>query len=147
MSINFKIIPLKKSDAQGIENIEKACFAHPWSQKAIEASFDNNTVFLGALCNNEIVGYCGIQTVCDEGYVTNIAVLDNYRKNGIGKALVDGLVCIAKEQALSFLTLEVRVSNKNAISLYKKSGFENMGTRKNFYRDPKEDAYIMTRQM
>lgn len=147
MSDFFNIVQLTKQNAYSISLIEKACFAHPWSQKAIEDSFDNNTVFFGALCNNEIIGYCGIQTVCGEGYITNIAVLTEHRKKGVGQALVDRLVLFANQQSLSFITLEVRVSNIPAVSLYTKTGFENMGTRKNFYRDPLEDAYIMTRQM
>ncbi len=138
---------LSTQDAFSIEQIEKNCFSHPWSQKAIEESFENNTVFFGAVCNNEIVGYCGMQIVLDQGFITNVAVLQNHRKCGIGKALIEQLLNYAKQQNLSFVTLEVRVSNLAAISLYDKMGFKNMGTRKNFYRDPTEDAYIMTRQM
>lgn len=147
MSNFFDVVQLTKQDANGISLIEKVCFAHPWSQKSIEDSFDNNTIFFGALCNNEIIGYCGIQTVCGEGYITNIAVLAEYRKKGVGQALVDRLILFADQQKLAFITLEVRVSNLDAVSLYTKSGFKNMGIRKNFYRDPSEDAYIMTRQM
>lgn len=144
---DYLIIPLTKSHADAIEHIENACFSHPWSSKSILDSFDNNTAFFGALYNNRLVGYCGIQAVCNEGYITNVAVLQRLRGNGIGKALIDSVVVFAKEKKLDFISLEVRVSNKTAISLYTKTGFENMGTRKNFYRDPVEDAYIMTRQM
>lgn len=143
----IEIKKLSKQDALCISLIENDCFAHPWSQKAVEDSFDNNTIFFGAVSNQKIVGYCGMQTVLDEGFITNVAVLQSYRKQGAGDALIKALLQFANEQNLSSVSLEVRVSNQAAISLYEKNGFINLGTRKNFYRDPAEDAYIMTRQM
>lgn len=143
----IKIKKLSKQDALCISLIENDCFAHPWSQKAVEDSFDNNTVFFGVVNDEKIIGYCGMQTVLDEGFITNVAVLPSYRNRGAGNALVKALLQFAKAQNLSSVSLEVRVSNQAAISLYEKNGFINLGTRKNFYRDPTEDAYIMTRQM
>ena len=84
-------------------------------------------------------------TVLDEGYVTNIGVLPEFRRRGIGAKIVNQLINFSKEKTLSFLSLEVRVSNMAAINLYKSLGFEEVGKRKNFYRLPNEDALIMTR--
>jgi len=84
-------------------------------------------------------------TVLDEGYVTNIGVLPDFRRRGIGAKIVKELIDFSVEKALSFLSLEVRVSNLAAIELYKSFGFEEVGKRKNFYRLPNEDALIMTR--
>jgi ribosomal-protein-alanine N-acetyltransferase len=91
------------------------------------------------------VGYGGMYTVLNEGYVTNIGVLPQFRRKGIGKSLVEKLLDYSKEKNLEFLTLEVRVSNKAATNLYKSFGFESVGNRKNFYSNPTEDALIMTR--
>ena len=84
-------------------------------------------------------------TVLDEGYVTNIGVLPDHRKKGIGKALTNQLIDYSVSQKLAFLSLEVRVSNTPAINLYTSLGFKEVGKRKNFYSNPKEDALIMTR--
>ena len=91
------------------------------------------------------MGYGGMYTVLDEGYVTNIGVLPEYRKNGIGTKIVNKLIDFSIVKQLSFISLEVRVSNVVAINLYKKLGFEEQGKRKNFYSNPVEDALIMTR--
>lgn len=139
--------PLCDEHISGIAEIEKACFAVPWSKKSIEESFANGTVFIGAFINNTLVGYCGLMTACDEGYITNIATLPQYRKRGVAKAVLSKIIEYSKENSLSFISLEVRASNKAAINLYTDFGFENMGIRKNFYRLPNEDAYIMTRDM
>ena len=88
----------------------------------------------------------GINVILDEGYIANVAVDPKYRKAGVGTLLVRRIFSLAREKGLSFVTLEVRASNENAISLYEKCGFKTEGRRKNFYSDPKEDAIIMTRR-
>ena len=88
----------------------------------------------------------GLSCVLDEGYVTNIAVLPDYRRKGIASALLEQCISAAKQKNLSFVSLEVRKSNLAAIKLYEKFEFKIEGERKNFYECPKEDAYIMTRR-
>ena len=82
----------------------------------------------------------------DEGYITNVAVFPQYRKKGVATALIKRVFELAREKKLAFVSLEVRVSNSNAIALYKKAGFKEEGRRKSFYRDPREDALIMTKR-
>ena len=82
--------------------------------------------------------------VLDEGYINNVAVREEYRKQGIASALLDVFIRFGKAHQLAFLTLEVRASNAAAIALYQKHGFEQVGRRKNYYEDPKEDAILMT---
>lgn len=130
--------------ADDIANIEKHCFSTPWNKNQILSS-NSNTIFFVAKCEQKIVGYCGMYTVLDEGYVTNIGVLPDYRRRGIGCELLNALIKYCKDVNISFLSLEVRQSNAAAIKLYKKFEFKTVGTRKNFYRDPTEDANIMTR--
>ena len=98
-----------------------------------------------AKADGKTVGYGGMYTVLDEGYITNIGVMPDYRRRGIGAKLVSKLIDYSVRNSLSFLSLEVRVSNIAAIKLYDSFGFKEVGKRKNFYSNPKEDALIMTR--
>lgn len=133
-----------KRDAQFIAEIERRCFSTPWTAEQIEKSEDT-TVFFLARDGEKVVGYGGMYTVLDEGYVTNIGVLPEYRRKGIGSKIVKELINFSIEKSLSFITLEVRVSNVAAIELYKSLEFLAVGRRKNFYSNPQEDAFIMTR--
>jgi ribosomal-protein-alanine N-acetyltransferase len=93
-----------------------------------------------------VVGYAGVQVILDEGYITNIAVRPECRRQGIAAKLLQVFMDFAKANQLSFLTLEVRASNYDAIALYGSRGFRSMGRRKNYYEHPREDALIMTRE-
>jgi ribosomal-protein-alanine N-acetyltransferase len=83
--------------------------------------------------------------VAGEGYINNIAVRQEYRKQGVASALLEVFIRFAKAQGLDFLTLELRVSNEAAKRLYMKHGFAQVGRRKDYYDDPTEDAILMTR--
>lgn len=133
-------------DEKEIAALEKECFSSPWSEKAVLESYYSDTKFFLFEENEKILGYAGLQAVLDEGYVTNIAVTKLARGRGIGKALVDNLINFGKDKNLAFISLEVRESNIPAISLYTKCGFKDMGKRKNFYKDPAEDAKILTKE-
>ncbi len=131
-------------DIKDISIIEKNSFSTPWSEKAVKESLDAGTVFYVARLNNAVVGYMGLSKIAGEGYVTNIAVLPEYRQLGIGKKILQYAIENSKDE-LEFISLEVRTSNTAAISLYEKFGFKNVGIRKRFYTDPTEDAIIMTK--
>ena len=125
--------------------IENACFAHPWSRQSIEAELDNETtLFHVAVEDGQVVGYIGMSFVLDEGYIYNVAVKADCRKNGVGSALIQTLVTHCRKNNFAFLTLEVRESNAPARSLYEKFGFIKVGERKNYYSDPSENAVLMT---
>jgi len=99
---------------------------------------------LAALDDDGIVlGYVGLMFVLDEGYISNVAVAPEERRQGVADALISALVDRTRNK-LAFLTLEVRESNAAAISLYKKHGFEIVGNRKNYYERPRESALLMT---
>ena len=132
-------------DVSDIANIEKASFSTPWSENAIRESINAGTNFYVARFQNLVVGYMGISKICGEGYVTNIAVLPEYRRLGTGKKILKHVINVSKDE-LEFISLEVRVSNTPAILLYEKFGFENVGIRKRFYTHPDEDAMIMTKK-
>ena len=129
--------------SKDIAVIEKHCFKTPWTDEQIRSS--DNTVFFLAKEDEKPIGYAGMFTVLDEGYVTNIGVMPKYRRKGIGKRLLEELTQFCVENKLAFLSLEVRPSNTPAINLYKSFGFVSEGIRKNFYSNPKEDGLIMTR--
>ena len=133
------------ADIPHIAELERECFSAPWSENAIQETMEReNAVFLVAEYGGEICGYVGSYYAADEGYITNVAVEKKMRRCGIGRALIGTLQESAREKALSFLTLEVRVGNLPAIALYEALGFENFGRRPRFYSNPTEDAYIMT---
>lgn len=140
---------IKKATLENLEDIfkiEESVFAHPWSLGSLKNLLeDENSVAFVAVDNEVICGYCGVNTILDEGYITNVAVLENYRNQGIGRMLVNALLDFAKEKSLAFLTLEVRKSNTPAINLYSKNGFEKVGERKNYYTSPTENALLMTK--
>jgi ribosomal-protein-alanine N-acetyltransferase len=103
------------------------------------------SAFLVALDDNDkVVGYAGVQIILDEGYITNVAVRPECRRQGIAAKLLQVFLDFAKANKLAFLTLEVRASNYDAIALYGSRGFRSVGRRKNYYEHPKEDAIIMT---
>ncbi len=138
-----------KADDRHITDIaflEKECFSLPWSEKTIKDAMDTGTLFFVAKSGEKTVGYIGISCILDEGYITNIAVSEKYRKKGIGTALLNRVFSEASDKQLSFVSLEVRESNQNAISLYTTLGFKEEGKRKNFYDNPKEDAIILTKR-
>ena len=93
-----------------------------------------------------VIGYVGMMTVLDEGYISNVAVSPEHRRRGIADMLLSYLHAEAEKLALSFVSLEVRASNTPAISLYAKHGYIEEGRRKNYYQKPREDAIIMTRR-
>lgn len=129
-----------------VAQLEKNCFVHPWSRQSLESELSNkNSLFLTAIDDNRVVGYIGMNVVIDEGYIFNVAVDENYRKKGIGSALIGELVTFGKKNNLCFLTLEVRESNEIARSLYTKFGFIKSGERKNYYKEPVENAVLMTK--
>lgn len=140
------IVPLKARHIEKIAELEKLCFSSPWSEEAILDSFKRGTKFLVAEKFGTCLGYIGINCILDEGYVTNIAVFPKWRKKGVGSALLKATFSLALDNGLKFVSLEVRESNFEAISLYEKFGFKTEGKRKNFYENPREDALILTKR-
>ena len=142
----LQISALCPEQVKDVAEIEKICFSSPWSEESIEESLKSGTKFFVAEKCGRVLGYIGISCILDEGYIANIAVLPKERKTGVATALLNRVFSLAKDESLSFVSLEVRESNTPAVSLYKKLGFKTEGRRKNFYENPKEDALIMTKR-
>ena len=143
---SITIHEMKREHLDSLVELEKICFSQPWSYKSLEEELTNDTAyFYVAMIGDEVVGYIGLYIVCESCFVTNVAVFPQYRNQGIATALIRRAFLTATAHGTDFISLEVRKSNTAAISLYKSLHFEEMGLRKNYYRNPPEDALIMTR--
>ncbi|MEH7114479.1 ribosomal protein S18-alanine N-acetyltransferase [Neobacillus niacini] len=136
---------MKEEDIDQILEVEHASFTTPWSREAFYNEIYNNkfAVYLVLEEDQKIVGYCGAWIVIDEAHVTNIAVLPAYRGKKLGEALLRKMISVAEEMGARSMTLEVRVTNHAAQSLYRKLGFQDGGIRKNYYSDNQEDGLVM----
>lgn len=143
--MNYKLTPMTAEHVPQIAALEKECFSHPWSEEMLldELWNDSAVIITAEGEDGTVLGYAGLQTVLDEGYINNVAVAPDYRRQGVAGELIAAFIRFGKAK-LAFLTLEVRASNTPAIRLYEKYGFAEAGRRKNYYDDPKEDAILMT---
>ena len=140
----MRIRRMTEEDCKKAAELEKAIFSQPWSERGfLDALARKENIFLAAEEAGELCGYLGMYQSLDEGEITNVAVKAEKRNAGIGLLLMQAAIEAAKQQQISQIILEVRVSNASAIHLYEKCGFVNCGIRKGFYDFPKEDAYIM----
>lgn len=146
--LHVRIVPMNADHLDEVAELERVCFSTPWSRNMLAEELDNAlSAFLVALGDDgKVVGYAGLQVVVDEGYIANIAVWPEYRRQGVASQLLQVFLDFAQGNHLAFLTLEVRASNYDAIALYGSRGFRSVGRRKNYYEHPKEDALIMTRE-
>lgn len=143
---DFVIRKMTAEDVPAVAEIEKECFSSPWTQNGLlNETLNPSAEFFVLERDKTVAAYMGMHIVLDECYIANIAVKSEYRKQGFGKSLVENALSVAKKKGCSFITLEVRVSNRPAISLYEKCGFEGIGERKDFYSAPTENALIMTK--
>ncbi len=144
---NIIIKNMNKDHISILAELEKSCFTQPWSEKSLAEELNNRTAhFLVAeKKTGEIMGYIGVFVVCESCYISNIAVFPQYRRQGVGKTLINSASETAKKLGAESISLEVSPSNTAAIMLYNMSGFEEVGLRKNFYRDPQEDGLILTK--
>ena len=145
--MNIGIAPMTADHLEEVAELERICFSAPWSRAMLAEELENDcSAFLVALDETgAVAGYAGVQVVLDEGYITNVAVRPEYRKQGVASKLLQVFLDFAEAHRLAFLTLEVRASNTAAIVLYGRKGFRSAGRRKNYYEHPTEDAVIMTR--
>ena len=143
----MNIIKMNSDHVPQIAYLETVCFHDPWSEKSIASELENAlSLWLVAVEGDEVIGYVGSQTVLGWTDMMNVAVHPDHRRKGVGEKLVLALEDALKEQESTCLTLEVRASNEPAKSLYEKLGFTEVGRRKNYYRNPKEDALIMRKE-
>ena len=141
----LEILPMTKEHIEQVLRVEEACFSIPWTREDFQREMTENkmAIYRIAVLDGNVVGYAGMWHVVTEGHITNVAVLEEYRKKGVADALMREMIDIAKQKQMIGITLEVRVGNLPAQKLYTKHGFRPEGFRKNYYQDTKEDAVIM----
>lgn len=141
------IVKMTSEHIPQIALLETLCFHDPWSENSIASELNNPlSLWLVALDGERVVGYVGSQTVLGWTDMMNVAVHPDWRRKGIGEQLIVSLEEALRKQESTCLTLEVRASNEPAKALYQKLGFQEVGRRKNYYRNPKEDALIMRKE-
>ena len=137
---------LQEKDIDQVAQIEAEIFSVPWSIKSFkDALASEQNIYLKAETDGQIVGYCGIWTSFESADLCNIAVKKEFRKAGLGQKLLEAGIQAAAAKGVERILLEVRQSNKAAIRLYEKNGFQTIGLRKSYYTKPVEDAILMER--
>ena len=146
--LHVRIVPMNADHLDEVVELERICFSTPWSRNMLAEELDNAcSAFLVAEDDaGKVVGYAGLQVILDEGYITNVAVRPECRRNGVAGKLLQVFLDFGQANHLACLTLEVRASNYDAIALYGSRGFRSVGRRKNYYEHPREDAIIMTKE-
>ena len=139
---------MKAADVSQVHALELATFAEPWSEQSFLDEINKNVCarYLVMAQGEEILAYAGAWMVFEEGHITNIAVKEAYRGQGVGEALTRALMQYAANLGVQYMTLEVRRSNLTAQRLYQKLGFIELGVRKRYYTDNGEDALLMVCQ-
>lgn len=143
----IQIVKMTEAHVPQIASLEKGCFSDPWSEKSIASELENPlSLWLAALDGDRVAGYIGSQTVLGESDMMNLAVSPEYRRQGIGRALVSALIDRLRQMGSHSITLEVRASNLPACKLYESLGFAQAGLRKGYYEKPREDARILRKE-
>ncbi|MBR0085168.1 MAG: ribosomal protein S18-alanine N-acetyltransferase [Lachnospiraceae bacterium] len=136
-----------ESDLDEVARIERACFTDPWSRESFREAIElPSSHYIVCEEDGKVAGYACLMYAADEGEIINIATDEPYRRKGMGEKLVYAMIEAGKALGVISFYLEVRKSNTAAHELYKKCGFYDIGVRKNYYSDPKEDAIVMKRQ-
>ena len=136
---------MRLEDLSRVLEIEQESFRTPWPRDAYTHELNENRLasYIVARFEGQVVGYAGMWVILDEAHITTIAVDPHYRGQHIGERLLIGLIETALARGARWMTLEVRTSNQTAQALYKKYGFKEIGLRKGYYSDNREDAIVM----
>ena len=146
-AIAIDIRPLGLSDLNSIDGIEQRAYRTPWSRSMFASELAKSTsICLGAVEGERLVGYVINSRYVDAWHVMNVAVDPDYQRRGIATRLLERLFELTADDERRGYTLEVRVSNHDAIRLYERLGFERRGTRRGYYTDNREDALVMWRE-
>ncbi|MBP8601509.1 MAG: ribosomal protein S18-alanine N-acetyltransferase [Candidatus Saccharicenans sp.] len=138
---------MRPEDLREVLAIEKLCFSNPWSYDVFLGEIQNKALSFPIVVINleerKIIGYIIFWLIGDEAQINNVAIHPDYQGKGYGELTLRYVIERLGENKAQLVTLEVRTSNRPAISLYRKLGFDIFGIRKNYYTNPVEDAYLM----
>jgi ribosomal-protein-alanine N-acetyltransferase len=136
-----------EADIPAVLVIEGLSFSNPWSDATFRGEVQNKGISFPVVIVHEpdqkVVGYIIYWQIRDEVQITNLALHPDFRGRGIGETVLAVILKEVRGKGATFVTLEVRSSNTPAVSLYRKLGFKILGTRKGYYGNPVEDAYVM----
>jgi len=152
---HVSIEPAHISDIDEIVALENRAYKYPWTRAVLLSELDGEDfsyVYVARLYDNahpagKIIGYHFFWVVTDEVHILNLAVDPDYQGQGLGKTLLDFGTEFGRERGAICVLLEVRVSNSAALKLYRASGFQQIGLRKGYYSESKEDAYVMKKEL
>ena len=141
----IEIVPMTEEHLDDVVGLEEAPVYNPWRSSEFEREVKENkmAIYYVAVEAGRVIGYAGMWHVVMEGHITNVGVLQEARRKGVGSMLMEKIIEVAVEKKMEGITLEVRMGNAPAQALYHKFGFKAEGIRKNYYADTKEDAIIM----
>lgn len=142
----LKIVPARARDISSILDISEECELSPWSKQDYldEVERESSVFLIAKEASGEQVGFLtGRLNLSSEAEIYNIGVRSEYRKRGIGTGLLQAFLSVCTENKVQSVFLDVRASNDGAVGFYLRNGFETIATRKHFYRDPPEDAFVM----
>lgn len=142
----MNVVPMTAERVSQVAALEHACFSTPWSEASIRGELDNPwAIWLVALEGDHLTGYLGVRYGLDGGDIMTIATAPEYRGRRVARRLLEAMTARLREKGLRWLTLEVRPSNASALRLYMAQGFREVGRRRNYYKNPNEDALLWTK--
>lgn len=145
--IDMQILLAKDEHMPLVAQLEKKVFSEPWSEGALGLFLGNGGFCAVCVDADHLAGYCTVVTVLDEAQIINVATDEKYRRRGVADAVLKYVMDECRARSIVSVSLEVRKSNAPAIALYERQGFETVGSRKSFYRDPTEDALVMIKNI
>lgn len=135
---------MNEKDIAQVCTIENETFSRPWKEHDFLSAINGeDNIYLVVEEEGQILAYCGLWGVIEEGHINNVAVKKEFHKRGIASKMLKELIERGRKKGLESFTLEVRIGNVNAIRLYEKLGFEKIGIRPSFYDKPREDGLVM----
>jgi ribosomal-protein-alanine N-acetyltransferase len=146
----LRIDEMKPEDLDDVCRIEKETFlADAWPRSTFEADMEDDSAYCPVIRDalGKVVAYANLRIFTDEAYITNLAVERRMRRMGIGGLLTRHLIEKAESEECCAISLDVRVSNAEAQSLYRKFGFRELNRTKNYYQNPLEDSVVMVRDL
>jgi ribosomal-protein-alanine N-acetyltransferase len=150
-SSEFVFTPMREADIDAVGALEEQCFADPWTRSTFRHELLSNELAFYWVVRSDraaappaVVAYGGYWLMGDEAHIVNVAVHPDFRRRGLGTLVVTGLVDAARRAGAQLVTLEVRMSNRDAQQLYARLGFVEVGERRRYYNDNGEDALLMT---
>jgi ribosomal-protein-alanine N-acetyltransferase len=142
-----EIVIAKNEHLPLIAELEKATFFEPWSEKALELFIADENFCVCATDENVLAAYCTVTVVLDEAQIINVATAESFKRQGYAEKVLLSVIEECKKRSICIISLEVRESNEPAINLYGKLGFTIEGKRKDFYRNPRENALVMIKKL